>query len=105
MPAKPTHVNFDKLIQDGGAKLNYKITSTEDSEEKRVRLLKERWNFFVKEIGPYVVAGLLVLAISAYCFVVLGHSASQPEDKQWAKGTLSAIAVGVGGVIFGKATR
>ena len=105
MPAKLQHLDFNKFVQDGGAKVDVKITSPEDVDEKRVRLLKDQWNFFVKEIGPYVVAALLVLAISVYCFIVLANSSSQIEDKQWARATLSAVAVGVVGVIFGKATK
>ena len=62
-------------------------------------------NWFVEEISPYFVAAAPAITIAIYCFLILSYATTPAEDEQWARATLSAIAVGVGGIIFDKATK
>lgn len=105
MPPTSSKLDVAKAFADESIQTELTVKTKETPEDRAVRILKERWNFFVKEIGPYILAAVSVLAIGVYCLAVLSQSASSMDDKQWARSTLSVIVAGVVGVIFGKATK
>jgi hypothetical protein len=62
---------FQAIFHQEGMKADVQISSPEDPDEKRLRLLKERWSFYVKELGPYAMAAVFVVVMSVYGFWVL----------------------------------
>lgn len=96
-PAKK--YDFNEVLQREDLKVRVQFETAEDDQEKTLRLRKEHLGFLVKDLAHYAMAILFVFAMGFYCFVVLLHSASTPEEKQRAWSALSAILVGV---VFGK---
>jgi hypothetical protein len=99
-PAKKFDIN--EALQREDVRLDLQLKTPEDDEEKKLRLHKEFLNFYVKDLAPYGLAILFVVAMGTYRFVVLIRSNSTPEEKQRAWAALSAILAGVVGVVFGK---
>jgi hypothetical protein len=94
-----------QYIVPGGTVLEGGIRPEETAEERKHRLKKDVWSFWVKEALAYIVA-LFILGITAvYCFWVLFHPASSKEERQWVLSTLTSLLVGVIGYVFGKVTK
>jgi hypothetical protein len=77
----------------------------EDEQEKALRLQKERWSFFVKEMGTLGFAAILVAVAVACCLVFLFNPQSSAVEKEWARSVLMSVLTGAVGFAFGKATK
>src|SRR3954447_19366474 len=105
MPPASKKIDLNEFFQQGDVKAEFSVKSTEDEREKSLRLRKDFLGFLVKDLAPYVLAIVFVAAMGIYCFVVLGHRGSTPDEKQRAWAALSAILTGVVGVVFGKSMK
>jgi hypothetical protein len=75
------------------------IKTPKDKQEKELRLHKERLNFYVKDLGTW----LLVIAIAFYSLWVLVVPIDSPQpDKERARSVLMLIVGGAVGFVFGK---
>jgi hypothetical protein len=77
----------------------------EDMEERRHRLRKDAWSFWVKEASVYLVALLVLLMTTAYCFWVLLRPGAAKEERQWVMSVLTSLIVGIVGYVFGKSIK
>jgi hypothetical protein len=81
-----------------------KFKPHEDPEERRHRLRKDAWSFWVKEALAYIVALIIVLITAVYCSWALWHPVTS-EERQWVMSTLTSLLVGIVGDVFGKVTK
>jgi len=105
MPPAPKQFDFNKILQQGDVKVDVQVKTAEDEQEKKLRLRKDFLGFLVKDLAPYAMAILFVIAMGVYCFVVLNRAGSTPEETQRAWSALSAILGLVVGIITGKAMK
>ena len=104
--ATPVKKDIFKAIPTDGLEVKtIELKSPEDEQEKALRLQKERWNFFVKEMGTLAFAALLVAAAVICCLFFLFSSQSSPVEKDWARSVLMSVLTGAVGFAFGKATK
>jgi hypothetical protein len=82
-----------------------RLTPVEDEHEQALRLHKERLSFWVKDIGTYVFAALVLLCIAILCFWKLTDKSTTPEELRYAWAAISAIMGGIVGTVFGKSTK
>lgn len=64
----------------------------------------ERFRFFLKEVSGYAMGIVLIVALGSTSTIILFDSSAPQESKAWAKTTLTAIATGVMGYVFGKSS-
>ncbi|MGO9597089.1 MAG: hypothetical protein ACLP7Q_03615 [Isosphaeraceae bacterium] len=77
----------------------------EDEQEKKLRLHKERWSFYVKELVTPAFAALIVIVAVTCCLWFLFNSQSAAAEKEWARSVLMAVLTGAVGYAFGRATK
>jgi len=83
--------------------LSYKPPENED--DRRHRLKRDVWSFWVKEASASLIAVVALLILCGFCAVALFHPRATPGDRQWAMDRLSQLLVGVVGFLFGKVTK
>jgi hypothetical protein len=72
-----------------------------DAEHRRKR---EFLSFIVKELSPFCLAILFMLAAGVYCFHELLNPKASPETQQKAWTAFTMLLTGVLGFVFGKTT-
>ncbi len=77
------------------SKVEYKLP--EDEQEKKLRLHKERWSFYL--------SALLVAVFVVCCLVFLFNPQASAAEKDWARSAVASIMGVVFGYVFGKATK
>ena len=81
------------------------LKATEDADERALRLLKERWSFFTKELTIYYASFLFVFLVGGYCcFVIIRHGPVAAESRAVFP-LLTTLFGGVLGVLVGKGAK
>jgi hypothetical protein len=83
----------------------WKVRPPESAAERRHRLRKDAWSFWVKEASTYIVALLVMVSTTVYCLWALFQPGLSREDRQWVMSVLGSLLVGIVGYVFGKATK
>jgi hypothetical protein len=59
-------VDLNALANEEGVRTDVTIKSPEDADEKKIRLHKELASFWVKELGPFLAAALILTVLASY---------------------------------------
>ena len=70
-----------------------------DAEQRRK---KEYLSFLVKELSPFLVAIIFIIAAGFYCLIVLLSPSASPDSQQRAWTVFTTLLSGVVGFVFGK---
>jgi len=105
MPTKTNPDDISKLIQRKDLHVDLQLKTTEETDEKALRLHKERMSFYIKDAGTYTFGLLFLVATVAYCFWVLVSKSASAVEKQQAWTAVWAVLGGVVGLFFGRATK
>jgi hypothetical protein len=103
MPAKPKDVDVSASLPVPGMKpTRLEYQAIEDEQEKALRLHKERYAFYAKELSVWILAPLfIVIAWSIWLWILMtGGFSSTEKDRAWT--AFMAITSGAVGVYFGK---
>ena len=93
------------LFPEGSKVESIVIKAPEDPDVRVARLRQEKWSFFVKELGAYLIAFLFLIVIGGYCcFVVARHGVVSPEARAVFP-LITTLFGGVVGIIVGKAGK
>ena len=76
--------------------------SRETAADAELLRKKEYLSFLVKEISPFGIAILLIIAIGFYCFSILLSPSASQESQQRAWTAFTILLSGVVGFVFGK---
>ncbi len=81
----------------------------QDNEDAAVdRIIKERdakmklWKGLIETSVMYIVGGILILFIGIASYSILTNAKADNDEKSWARTTLTSLATGVIGFLFGK---
>jgi hypothetical protein len=77
----------------------------EDEQEKALRLHKERWTFYVKDLATLGFSALLVIVAMICCLVFLFDPKASAAEKGLAGSIFMSIVTGAIGFAFGKTTK
>ena len=94
----------DALAMMEGAKTRFTVHSPEDPDNKVLRLHKKKMRFYVTELGPIVLAGLIVTVVLICCLVILVREGSASADCENAWKAIIGVLGVVVGTLFGRAT-
>ena len=102
--ANPQGLNIDAVAKIKGTRTTITVLPPEDPDDKSLRLHREKFAFWFKELGPIVLAGLIVVVVMICCTVILvrADSAAVDRDNAW-KAIFGVLGVVVG-TLFGRAT-
>jgi hypothetical protein len=76
-----------------------KLETKDDANHRRKQ---EFLSFVVKELSPFCLAGLFILAAGVYCFFELLNPKASPDAQQRAWTAFTMLLSGVLGFVFGK---
>ena len=97
--------DIGSLLPEGSKVETVVIKTPEDPGDKAARLHNERWSLWIKELAPYVVAYVFLIAIAVYCCgVVVIHGVVSPEARAVFP-LITTLFGGVLGVVVGKAGK
>jgi hypothetical protein len=74
----------------------------ETPQERELRLLKDRWSFFAKDLLVWILALTLTALTWGVCLLIVTGNGWSPTEKDWARTGLMAITTGAAGILFGK---
>jgi hypothetical protein len=101
-PSPPADLNsiVSALLSHPRLQPEFKTRETPaDAEHRRKR---EFLSFIVKELSPFCLATLFMLAVGVYCFHELLNPKASPETQQRAWTAFTMLLSGVLGFVFGK---
>ena len=84
------------------------IIQRENEDAAVARRIKEtdaqvkRWKGLIQTSVMYIVGGILILFIGIASYVILTNPKAENYEKSWARTTLTSLATGVIGFLFGK---
>ena len=98
MPRKPKDLDFPTSFSVPGMQLsvpgmqlaNLEFKAVEDEREKALRLHRERYSFWIKDIGTYAFGIAFLTAIACYCFWALFDKSTTPEERRYVWAAISA---------------
>jgi hypothetical protein len=108
MPGKPKNVSvpvFPSVPDMEVSEYSIGYRSIEDEQEKALRLHKERYSFWIKDIGTYAFGIAFLTAIVYYCFWALFDKSTTPEERRYVWAAISAVIGGIVGTFFGRSTK
>jgi hypothetical protein len=107
MPPAPRKLSIDATIPSGKVDVSHEIQirTAEEDEDKAIRRRKEHAEFCVKDLGPYVLAYVIIALVMVYVTWALFRAGSPAEERQWAMSIVTTILAGVVGLVFGRATK
>jgi hypothetical protein len=88
---------FDNLEAET---LTFKVI--EDDDEKRLRLHKERWGFYLKDLSVWALAPVFIAGAWFVCLWMISGNGWSPVEKERAWVAFTSITTGAVGVYFGK---
>ncbi|MDJ0730955.1 MAG: hypothetical protein QNJ33_13270 [Crocosphaera sp.] len=103
--------NLDKFLNSQSPlaeKLATNIIQRENEDAAVERRIKEtdaqvkRWKGLIQTSVMYIVGGILILFIGIASYVILTNPKAENDEKSWARTTLTSLATGVIGFLFGK---
>ncbi len=103
--------NLDKVLNSENPlaeKLLTSIIQRENEDAAVDRRIKERdskmklWKELIQTSVIYVVGGILILFIGIASYSILTNPKADDDEKSWARTTLTSLATGVIGFLFGK---
>ncbi|MGK7880734.1 MAG: hypothetical protein AB4060_11625 [Crocosphaera sp.] len=103
--------NLDKFLDSENPlaeKLLTSIIQRENEDAAVDRRIKERdskmklWKELIQTSVIYVVGGILILFIGIASYSILTNPKADDDEKSWARTTLTSLATGVIGFLFGK---
>ncbi len=93
----PRKLDVNEILQREGMHAELSIKTPEDDAQKEQRLKIDFYTFIVKELCPYVLAFMIVLAVAIYCMKVLFSGAGTPIERDRAWTAVIALLTGVTG--------
>jgi hypothetical protein len=103
MAPKPKEISIPDAPTVAGMKAKkVEYEAIEDEQEKELRLHKERWTFYVKELLPFGLATFFLGVAWLVSLAVLVRPSFSPAEKDWARTTFTAVTSGAAGILFGK---
>ena len=96
--------DLNAFLQREDLKAELLIKTPEDQAEKAQRLKIEFQTFLIKDLGPYVLAFVIVLIVLTYCAKVLFIWTATGPDRDRAWTAVISLLTAVSGMIFGKAS-
>ncbi len=102
MSAKKLDLN--ELANEKGVRTDVTIKSAEDPDEKRLRLQKEYASFWIKDVGPFLLAIAFVTAMATYGITSLARASTTVAGRDLAWKAPTLILGVLLGTVFGKAT-
>ncbi|MDJ0602078.1 MAG: hypothetical protein QNJ37_24960 [Crocosphaera sp.] len=103
--------NLDKVLNSENPlaeKLLTSIIQRENEDAAVERRIKEtdaqvkRWKGLIQTSVMYIVGGILILFIGIASYSILTNPKAENDEKSWARTTLTSLATGVIGFLFGK---
>lgn len=76
--------------------------AVEDDDEKKLRLHKEKWGFYLKELATWALAPIFIVGAWIFCIVILVGNGWSPAEKDRAWTAFLSITTGAAGLYFGK---
>jgi hypothetical protein len=106
MPRKPKDIEVPPSLHVPGMRaVNLELKPVEDEQEKELRLHKERYNFWIKEVGTYAFGIAFLVAIACYCFWALFDRSTTLEERRYVWSAVSAVMGAIVGTFFGRSTK
>jgi hypothetical protein len=106
MPPRPKQVNVPAssfpMAVTGMKPTKLEYQALEDEQEKTLRLHKDRWTFYVKELLPWAMATIFLGAAWVFSLWIFTRADSSPAEKDWARTIFTAITSAAAGILFGK---
>ena len=100
----PRKLDLNALGEAEGAKIRVTVESAEDDADKKVRIHKEIYSFWFKDLGPIILAGLIITGVTICCLMILTNKNSTATDRDNAWKAIAGVFGVVVGAVFGKAT-
>jgi hypothetical protein len=103
--AKKKDKDITSFVHDEARIKEVKIESPEDPDDKKLRLEKERWTFYVKDLAAYVLSFLFVLLIGLYCLFVVARYGVASAEAKLVLPLITSLFGGVVGMVIGRASK
>jgi hypothetical protein len=94
--------DFSKLLDRKDLDVNIQVKTTEDEQEKSLRLHKDRWGFYAKEVSVWILAPVFITGAWLFCVGIITGNGWSPVEKERAWIAFMSITTGAVGVFFGK---
>jgi hypothetical protein len=101
MPGKAKQTDFSELLSQKDLEVDLQVKTAEDEQQKVRRLRREDIGFYVKDLGAWIFAVVIVSAVAVVSFWIIMSAGFTPVEKDWARAALSAFAGGAVGMVFG----
>jgi hypothetical protein len=108
MPSKPKNVSVPVFPSVPGMEVSeYSVAyrPVEDEQERALRLHKERYIFWVRDIGTYAFGIFFLSMVALYCFWALFDRSTTPEERRYVWAAISAVMGGIVGTFFGRSMK
>lgn len=103
MAGRPKEVNVPASLPVTGMKATkIEYQAEEDEQEKALRLHKDRFSFYAKDLSVSILAPLFIAGAWFFCLWILASGGFSPVEKERAWTAFMAIVTGAVGVYFGK---
>jgi hypothetical protein len=102
MAERAKTTDFSKLLNQGDLDVNVQLKTPEDDQEKALRLHKDQFSFYAKDLSVWILAPLIIMGAWCFCLWILISSGFSPVEKQQAWSFFTTITAGAIGVFFGK---
>jgi hypothetical protein len=105
MPSKTKDVDVVSVpvaVSTGMKAKKVELEAPEDEQEKALRLHKERYSFYAKELSVWALTPAFITTALVLCLWMIVGAGWSPAEKEWARTGFMAIVSGAVGVFFGK---
>jgi hypothetical protein len=94
--------DFSTILSQQDLDVDLQLKTSEDEQEKDLRLHKERYSFYAKDLSVWILAPLFIVGAWFFCIGILVSTGSSAIEKERAWTAFMAITTGAIGVFFGK---
>jgi hypothetical protein len=81
MAGKPA-IDFSSLLERGDLEAKLELKTREDEEDKKLRLHKDRWGFYAKEVSVWILAPVFITGAWLFCLWMIIGNGWSPVEKE-----------------------
>jgi hypothetical protein len=94
--------DISKILEKTDLTVDAQFKTPEDDQEKALRLHKDRFSFYAKDLSVWILAPFFIVGTWCFCIGILVSGGSSAIEKERAWTAFMAITTGAIGVFFGK---